>query len=85
MSFTGQTDYAVPTADYIREWLDDSGMSQAKFARKLGVSPKHVTMLLLGAPLTSDLASRLEPVTGVPARIWLQYEALYRADMTRLG
>ena len=85
MNFSGETNYVVPTYEYLQEWLDDSGMTRAELARRLDVSPKHVTKLLAGAPLTADLAARLELVSGVPARIWLQYETQYRADVVRLS
>lgn len=79
------TNYAVPTGDYIREWLEENELSQADLARAMGVSPKHVSKLLAGATLTPDVAVKLELVTGIPARIWLQQEATYRADVARLG
>jgi HTH-type transcriptional regulator/antitoxin HigA len=85
MSYSGETNYAVPTYEYLQEWLDDSDMTRAELARRLDVSPKHVTKLLAGAPLSVDLAARLELVSAVPARIWLQYEAQYRADVVRLS
>lgn len=79
------TDYAVPTGEYIAEWLEESGISQAELARRMGVTPKHVSKLLAGAPLTPDVATKLELVTGIAARIWLSQEATYRADVARLS
>jgi HTH-type transcriptional regulator/antitoxin HigA len=82
---TSTTDYAVPTGDFILEWMEDHGLSQAEMARRLGVSPKHVSKLLTGASLTPEVATKLELVTGIAARIWLSYEATYRADVARLA
>jgi plasmid maintenance system antidote protein VapI len=79
------TNYAVPTGDFIREWLEENEFSQADLARAMGVSAKHVSKLLAGASLSPDVALKLELVTGIPARIWLQQEATYRADVARLG
>lgn len=79
------SDYAVPTGDFIREWLEENELSQADLARAMGVSAKHVSKLLAGASLSPDIALKLEFVTGIPARIWLQQEATYRADVVRLG
>lgn len=79
------TDYAVPTGEYIREWLEENELSQADLARAMGVSAKHVSKLLSGASLSPDVALKLEMVTRIPARIWLQQEATYRADVARLG
>jgi HTH-type transcriptional regulator/antitoxin HigA len=79
------TDYAVPTSEFILEWLDESGRTQAELARRMGVSAKHISKLISGAPLTPDVATKLELVTGIAARIWLGYEATYRADAARLS
>ena len=82
---TTATDYAVPTGEYVSEWLEENELSQAELARRMGVSGKHISKLVAGAPLTPDVALKLEFVTGVPARLWLGYEATYRADVVRLG
>ena len=50
--------YAVPTGDFIEEWLEN-GMSQAELARNLGCTPKHVSKLIHGAPLTNEFALQL--------------------------
>jgi HTH-type transcriptional regulator/antitoxin HigA len=77
-------DYIVSTGDFITEWMDDEGVNAAELARRLGVTRKHVSELLRGkAPLSYPLALALERVTGVPARIWNQYESGYRADLAR--
>ncbi len=81
----GRTDYAVPTGDFIREWLDENGISQAQLAERMGVSGKHVSLLINGlAPLSHDMSLRLERVTGIPARIWNNQESLYQEDRARL-
>lgn len=82
---TSKTSYAVPTGEFIAEWLDDHTMSRAELARRAGVSRKHITMVIAGAPVTPDFATKLELVTKVPAHRWLALEAQYRADIERLG
>lgn len=78
-------DYIVTTGDFITEWMDDAGINAAELARRLGVTPKHVSELLSGkAPLSHPLALALERVTGVGARIWNQYESGYRNDLARI-
>ncbi|MEV4220217.1 MULTISPECIES: hypothetical protein [Nonomuraea] len=43
------------------------------------MSAEHLDRLLHGrAPLTTEIAQRLEPVTGMPARPWIRPEADYR-------
>ncbi|MEY8814420.1 ImmA/IrrE family metallo-endopeptidase [Micrococcus luteus] len=80
-----QTDYAVPTGDFIEEWLEDHSMTQAELARRTGVSPKHISMVLSGAPVTASFATKLALATGVPAERWLALESTFRADQERLG
>ena len=64
---THYPDYIVPTGDFVAEWMEDEGVNAAELARRLDVSRKHVSELLHGkAPLSHDLALRLENVTGVP-------------------
>lgn len=84
-SVAAETDYAVPTGDFIEEWLEENNVSQAELARRMGVSAKHVSKLVAGARLTETIALKLEFVTNIPARIWMGYEATYRADVARLG
>jgi len=81
----GDTDYAIPPGETLRELLDERGMSQRDLARRADLSPKHVNRLLQGlVPLSADVAQRLERVTGTPARIWNRLEANYRSDLERL-
>ena len=63
----GDTDYAVPPGETLRELLEERGMSQRELARRTGLSLKHVNKLLHGlVPLSADVALRLERVTGTP-------------------
>ena len=81
-----QPNYAVATGEHIEEWMEDNGMNAAELARRLDVSPKHVSLLLRGkVALSAEIALGLERVTGVPARWWLGLEALYQADKARLA
>jgi HTH-type transcriptional regulator / antitoxin HigA len=81
----GDTDYATPPGETLRELLDEQGMTQRDLARRTGLSPKHVNRLLQGTvPLSPDVAQRLEHVTGTPARLWNRLEANYRSDLERL-
>ena len=81
---TATPNYIVTTGDFIAEWMEDAGINAAELARRLDVTPKHVSELLSGkAPLSAHLALALERVTGVPARLWNMYEAGYREDLAR--
>ena len=77
--------YVVGAGEHIAEWLGDNGINAAELARRLGVTPKHVSELLSGkAPLSHQMALALERVTGIPAHIWNLYEANYRNDLARI-
>lgn len=81
---TATLDYVVTTGDFIAEWMERDGINAAELARRLDVTPKHVSELLSGkAPLSHNLALSLARVTGVPARIWNLYEAGYRSAVAR--
>lgn len=80
------TNYAVAPGEYLEEWIDDHGLSQKHVADLLGSSRKLVNEIINGrAPITSDTALRLERVVGIPAKTWLKYESLFRADLARIA
>jgi len=82
----GLPNYTVPTGDYVQEWMDNNGVNAADMARRLGVSPKHVSELLKAkVALTPEMADLLERVTGVPSAYWNRMEAGYRKDLIRLA
>ena len=83
--YDAEPDFAVPTGDYIGEWLEDNNMRPAELARRVGVSPKHISKVLSGAAVTPEFAAKLELVTGVPAERWMALELTYRAELARLG
>lgn len=79
-------DYAVAPGEFIQEWLEQNDVNAAELARRLDVTPKHVSELLSGkAPLSATLSLALERVTGTPAKLWNRSEALYREDLARLA
>lgn len=80
-----EPDFAVAPGETLKEVLEDVGMSQAELATRTGLSPKHVNQVIQGhVGLTPDMAARLEPVVGVPARIWNSLESNYRDRLIRL-
>jgi len=79
------TNYAVAPGEYLREWIDDQGMSDQAVADRLGYTLEQLKGILNGsAPVTSDTAIRLERVVGIPADSWIRYENTYRADVDRI-
>lgn len=79
---TALPNYAVAPGEHIEDWLDEHGINAAELARRLDVTPKHVSELLSGkAPLSATISLGLERVTGIPARIWNRFESGYREDL----
>lgn len=79
-----KANYAVAPGEFLSEWLEQERLSQAELARRMGVSPKHVSTLINGSTLTPETALRLERVTGASAKYWLSLEAKHRADLVRV-
>ena len=81
-----EPDYAVPPGESLRERLTELHMSQAEFARRTGLTTKHVNQVMQGvASLSAEVAQRLEYATGTPSWWWLRLEADYRDALTRLS
>lgn len=81
-----EPDYAVAPGETLRQRLDELDMSQAELARRADLTAKHVNQIVQGAaPISADVAQRLELVTGTPAFWWLRLEADYQATLMRLS
>lgn len=58
--------------------LDPLGLSAAQVAEALGVSRKHVSMILRGqASVTPDMALRLGAALGTKAEVWVELQAAF--------
>jgi addiction module HigA family antidote len=76
---------AVAPGASLQEAIDNLGITQAELALRTGLSRKTVNQIIRGQePITCDTAERLERVTGVPASLWNNMEAIYRGRLTRL-
>lgn len=77
-----KTYIATPPGATIKEQLINRGMSQKEFADRMDFTEKHISDLIKGeASLTLDVANRLEMVLGVPAKFWINLEAIYREKL----
>lgn len=80
----GKSVIAVPPGATIREQLEIRGMSQREFAKRMGMTEKHISHLINGkVELSQDVALRLESVLGVPAKFWNNLEAIYSEKVAR--
>lgn len=63
---------------YIKEIIDDSGLTQADFARRLGTTPKNISVLLKGEQsLSVDIANKLSMMLGTSISYWLNLQQAY--------
>jgi addiction module HigA family antidote len=58
--------------------LDELGISQAEFARRIGVSPMRVSHVVKGArPVTAELALPFSRAFGQSPEYWLNLQSAY--------
>ncbi len=77
-------DYYLPPGDILEEILEENSMSQAEFAKRAGLSTKHVNEIIKGkAGLTPDTSLQFEKVLGIPASFWINFESQYREALAR--
>lgn len=69
---------AIHPGEFLRETLDELGLTQAAFADALGVSAMRVSHLLKGQrPVTAELALRLGRALGQTPQYWLNLQTTY--------
>lgn len=78
----------IHPGEYIREALEELGMTQAAFAKTIGVSPMRISHLVREErPVTADMALRLGQAFGQSPQYWLNLQDGYdlKLAQTRLG
>lgn len=83
---------AIHPGEFLTEALQELGVSQAEFARAIGVSPMRVSHVVKGSrPVTAELALRFGRAFSQSPQFWLNLQAGYdlkTAELrigTRLG
>ena len=77
---------ATPPGVTIKEQLDDRGMTQKEFAKRMGMSEKHISRLINGeVHLTPETAEKIERVLGIPAGFWNKLEAIYQEKLAKVN
>ena len=57
---------------YLKEIVDESGLTQEDFARRLGTTPKNLSILIRGdQSLSIDIATKLSRMLGTTVTYWL--------------
>jgi addiction module HigA family antidote len=68
----------IHPGELLAEILHDLGMSQAAFARSIGISPMRVSHIIRGErPVTADLALRFGRAFGQSPQMWLNWQTDY--------
>ena len=61
---------------FLREALDELGLSQARFAAAIGVSPMRISHVINGSrPVTAELALLFGRALGQTPQYWLNLQA----------
>lgn len=80
--------FAVPPGETIKQWLIDTGTSQAELGRRANIPSQYIQKLITGrAGLTVDMALRIEQGTEaqLSARLLLRIEVDYRLTLARIA
>jgi addiction module HigA family antidote len=73
---------SVHPGRYLRETLDELGISARQFALHIGTTPRRLSLVLRGMrPVSADLALRLERALGQSAAYWVNLQARYELDV----
>lgn len=79
-------DYAVHPGEILEEECEVYAMQQVELAHRLGVARKTVNEIIKGkAPITSDMALKLERVFPQPAHFWNNLQRNYEQTLARLA
>lgn len=63
---------------YVAEIIEDMGVTQAEFAKRMGTTAKTLSCLLNGQTnISNDLAKKLSVMMGTSADIWLNLQNTY--------
>lgn len=63
---------------YLQEIIENSGLTQEDFAKRLGTTPKNISVLLNGKQsLSIDMATRLSRMLGTTIAYWLNLQQAY--------
>ena len=71
---------------YIQEIVEESGLTQADFARRLDTTPKNLSKLIRGEQsLSVDMAMKLSKMLGTSMQYWLNLQNAFDAVMAQMA
>ena len=69
---------AVHPGEFLREILEERGVSQAQFSRAIGMAPMRISHVVKGTrPVTAELALLFGKAFGQTPQYWLNLQAAY--------
>lgn len=70
---------------YLKEIVEDSGLTQEDFAKRLGTTPKNLSILLKGDQrLSIDIASKLSRMLGTSISYWLNMQQAFDEKLAEI-
>lgn len=79
-------DWVSPPGDTILDLLEERNWTPVQLAKHLGYGSEYISQLIGGkAPITENIALRLENVLGSTAKFWLQREIQYRSQLEKIN
>ena len=73
----------IHPGDFLAETLAELGISQAEFARAIGVSPMRISHVVKGTrPVTAELALLFGRALGQSPQYWLNLQTAYDLKRT---
>jgi addiction module HigA family antidote len=77
---------AIHPGQFLAETLDELGLSQAAFARAIGVSPMRISLVIKGVrPVSADLALLFGRAFGQSPQYWLNLQTGYDLKIAEAG
>ena len=70
---------------YLKEIVDESGLTQEDFAKRLGTTPKNLSILIRGEQsLSIDMATKLSRMLGTTIIYWLNLQQTYDEKLAEI-
>ena len=70
---------------YVEEAIQDMNISQDKFAKRLGIPERTLSLFIDGQiDVSYNLARRLSMVLGTSIKFWFNLQSIYYRKMTKI-
>lgn len=70
---------------YVKEIIDDLGITQNEFAKRLGTTPKTISKIVNGEQnVSKDIARKLSDMLGTSVEFWLNLQKDYDLEIVKI-